>query len=109
EWVRAAVSSNLPFEEFARRLLTSRGGVRDDPASAYFAVSKDADDTLQRATEVFCGVRLLCAKCRAHPFENWTQDDYYGLQSFFNQVTAKPDPRLRGAGNPRLVFVNPAV
>ncbi|MGH7170025.1 MAG: DUF1549 domain-containing protein, partial [Gemmataceae bacterium] len=48
EWLRSAVARNMPLDEFARRLLTSRGGVADDPASAYYAVSKDADDSLQR-------------------------------------------------------------
>ncbi len=94
EWLRGVVASNMPLDEFARRLLTSRGGVADDPASAYFAISKDADDSLQRVTQVFCGIRMLCARCHAHPFENWTQADYYGLHSFFNQVAAKDDPRL---------------
>ena len=51
---------------------------------------------MQRSTQVFCGVRMLCAKCHAHPFENWTQDDYFGLYNFFNQVTPKNDPRQMG-------------
>ncbi|MGE3808864.1 MAG: DUF1553 domain-containing protein, partial [Gemmataceae bacterium] len=108
EWIRAAVASNQPLDEFVRELLTSKGGFEDDPASAYFAVSKDADDTLQRTTQVFNGVRMLCAKCHAHPFENWTQADYYGLQSFFNQVAAKPDPRQPGVKNARAILVNKA-
>ncbi|HTU18952.1 MAG TPA: DUF1549 and DUF1553 domain-containing protein [Gemmataceae bacterium] len=106
EWLRSAVARNMPLDEFARRLLTSRGGVSDDPASAYYAVSKDADDSLQRATQVFCGVRMLCARCHAHPFENWTQADYYGLHSFFNQVTAKADPRLTNVPRARAMLVN---
>ena len=96
----------MPLDEFARRLLTSRGGVGDDPASAYYAVSKDADDSLQRATQVFCGVRMLCARCHAHPFENWTQADYYGLHSLFNQVAAKADPRLPDVPHARSMLVN---
>jgi hypothetical protein len=108
EWIRAAVASNMPLDEFARRLLTSRGGVADNPAAAFFAVSKDPDDTLQRATQVFCGIRMLCAKCHAHPFENWTQADYYGLHSFFNQVAAKADPRLSGVRNAKSIVVNTA-
>jgi hypothetical protein len=109
EWLRSAVASNMPLDEFARRLLTSRGGVADDPASAYYAVSKDADDSLQRATQVFCGVRMLCARCHPHPFENWTQADYYGLHSFFNQVSAKADPRLPNIPRARSMLVNKAV
>lgn len=108
EWVRSAVASNMPLDQFARRLLTGRGGLDDDPTAAYFAVSKDADDTIQRATQVFCGVRMLCAKCHPHPFENWTQADYYGLHSFFNQVSLKVDPRRATVPNASSVIVNKA-
>lgn len=106
EWLRAAVGRNLPLDQFAREILTARGSFLDNPAAAYFAASKDTDDTLQRATQVFCGVRMLCARCHPHPFENWTQADYYGLHSFFNQVSTKPDPRLLGVVNAKTVLVN---
>lgn len=46
---------NMPLDRFARELLTARGGYWDNAASAYFTVSKDTDDTIQRATQVFCG------------------------------------------------------
>jgi hypothetical protein len=105
EWIRSAVASNMPLDEFARRLLTSRGGARDDPASAYFAISRDSNESLERVAQVFCGVRMLCARCHSHPMENWTQEDYYGLQSFFNQVAAKPDPRLVGVPNARSIVL----
>jgi hypothetical protein len=106
EWIRTAVASNMPLDEFARRVLSGRGGIQDDPTTAFYAVSKDADETLQRATQVFCGVRMLCAKCHPHPFENWTQVDYYGLHSFFNQGGVKADPRLAGIPNAKMVTVN---
>ena len=106
EWIRVAVASNMPLDEFARSILTGRGSFNDDPTGAYFVVSKDTDDTLQRATQVFCGVRMLCAKCHPHPFENWTQADYYGLHSFFNQITTKNDPRLAGVKNAKILLVN---
>jgi hypothetical protein len=106
EWIRGAVASNLPLDEFARRLLTAKGSFRDDPASAYFMISVDANDTLQRATQVFCGVRMLCAKRHNHPFENWTQADYYGLAGFFNQVTTKQDPLRATNGKAKLVALD---
>lgn len=108
EWIRAAVAENMPLDRFARELLMARGGSAEHPAAAYYVVSKDTDDTIQRLTQVFCGVRMLCAKCHAHPFENWTQDDYYGLHSFFNQVATKPDPRLPGVKDAKAVVVNRA-
>src|SRR5437764_11102980 len=100
------MASNMPLDEFTRRLLTSKGGLRDDPAAAFFLVSADPNDTLQRVTQVFCGVKMLCAKCHNHPFENWTQADYYGLASFFNQVGAKQDPLLPEEAKAKVVLVN---
>ena len=106
EFIRGAISANTPLDEFARKLLTAKGGITDDPASVYFAISKDTNDTLERVTQVFCGVRMLCARCHTHPMENWTQADYYGLASFFNQVTARADTRFPTAPNTKLVSVN---
>lgn len=105
EWIRSAVAANLPMDEFARRLLTGRGGFSDDPASAYLSISKDTNDTVERVAQVFCGVRMLCARCHPHPLENWTQADYFGMHSFFNQVVPKVDPRLPNIQNSRAVIL----
>jgi hypothetical protein len=106
EFIRSAVAENMPLDEFVRRILTAKGGAADDPASVYFAISKDTNDTLERVTQVFCGVRMLCARCHTHPMENWTQGDYYGLASFFNQVTTRADARLPGVQNAKIVQLN---
>ena len=92
--LRGAVAANMPLDEFARHLLTSRGGTADDPATGLPGRSVKTPMTpCSERRRCFCGVRMLCARCHAHPFENWTQADYYGLHSFFNQLGAKADPR----------------
>ncbi len=106
EFIRGAIAANTPMDEFARKILTAKGGIHDDPASVYFAISKDTNDTVERVTQVFCGVRMLCARCHAHPMENWTQADYYGLASFFNQVTVRNDGRFPNARNTKLISIN---
>lgn len=88
-WIRKAVADNLPLDAMVRELLTSEGDYRTSPASAYFLISENTEVTVERATQTFCGVRMLCAKCHNHPFENWNQADYFGLLSFFNQVAVK--------------------
>jgi hypothetical protein len=108
EFIRSAVASNMPLDEFARRILTARGGAVDDPASVYFGSSKDTNDTVERSTQVFIGVRMLCARCHAHPMENWTQADYYGLASFFNQVSVRTDSRYPNVPNAKLIQINRA-
>ncbi len=106
EFIRGAIASNMPMNEFARKILTARGGSSDDPAAAYFASSKDLNDTVERVTQVFCGVRMLCARCHSHPMENWTQGDYYGIASFFSQVSVRNDPRFPTVPNTKLVQLN---
>jgi hypothetical protein len=106
EFIRGAVAENLPLDEFARKLLTARGGSQDDPASVYLSISKDANDTVERVTQVFCGVRMLCARCHSHPLENWTQGDYYGLESFFTQISTRQDSRFPNVPNAKVVKVN---
>lgn len=106
EWIRAAVAGNMPLDQFARELLVASGPVTDSPAAGYLAISKDVNDSVERVTQVFCGVRMLCARCHSHPLENWTQADYYGVASFFNQVTTKNDPRQPNVPNSRVVLVN---
>jgi hypothetical protein len=97
EFIRGAVAENMPMDRFARRLLTAKGGAVDDPASVYLSTSKDTNDTVERVTQVFCGVRMLCARCHAHPMENWSQAEYYGLAGFFTQVSLRADARQRNS------------
>ncbi|MBI3863494.1 MAG: DUF1549 domain-containing protein, partial [Planctomycetia bacterium] len=106
EFLRSAIAENMPLDEFARRVFTARGGAIDDPASVYLAISKDTNDTVERATQVFCGVRMLCARCHPHPLENWTQADYYGLASFFTQASPRQDSRFPTIPNTKLIQVN---
>jgi hypothetical protein len=106
EFIRSAIAANTPLDQFARQLLTAKGGPADDPASVYYAISKDTNDTVERVTQVFCGVRMLCARCHSHPLENWTQADYYGLASFFSQVSLKQDPRAANGVNSKAVVIN---
>lgn len=106
EYIRGAVAANTPLDEFARKLLTARGGITEDPAGVYFASSKDANDTVERVTQVFCGVRMLCARCHPHPLENWTQADYYGLASFFSQLAVRQDSRYPQVPNTKVVQLN---
>jgi hypothetical protein len=92
-WLVEAFEQNMPFDQFARELLSSQGSTYDHPAANYYR----AVDTMLEATEttaqLFLGSRIQCAKCHNHPFENWTQDNYYGLNAFFNRVRRKPGLR----------------
>ena len=92
-WLREAVASNLPFDEFVRQLLTSNGSTYDNPAAAYYRVSREPDASVEQTTQLFLGTRFACNKCHDHPFERWTQDNYYSLSAYFAQVGRKKGAR----------------
>jgi hypothetical protein len=86
DWIRAAIADGKPLNEFARELLASRGSTYENPAANYYRALRDPMARAEATAQVFLGVRLQCAKCHNHPFDRWTQNDYYGLAAFFPRV-----------------------
>jgi hypothetical protein len=86
EWIHDSIAANKPYNKLVRELLTSRGSSYDDPAANYFRVTRDAKPTMEKTTQVFLGVRMVCAQCHDHPFERWTQKQYYEMSAFFSAV-----------------------
>src|SRR5690606_37050066 len=88
-WIRSAIGSGMPMNEFAREILASRGSTYASPAANYYRAMRDPIMRAESAAQVFLGVRLQCAKCHNHPFDRWTQDDYYGWANLFARVDYK--------------------
>jgi WD40 repeat protein/mono/diheme cytochrome c family protein len=95
-WIRAQVAANLPYDQFARAILTATGSNRENPASAYFKILRDPSSTMENTTQLFLAVRFNCNKCHDHPFERWTQDQYYQTSAYFAQVGLSADPESKG-------------
>ena len=88
-WVQASLRNNKPMDQFATELITSRGNTfREGPAN-FYRLHKGPENLAEAVASIFLGVRLECAKCHHHPFEKWTQDDYYGLAAYFARVGEK--------------------
>ena len=86
-------AKNRPINEFVTELLTSTGDTMMSPAANYYRVARDPLECAESTAQLFMGVRMQCAKCHNHPFERWTQDDYYGLAACFARVGhKKPAP-----------------
>ncbi len=83
------VADDRPVTEFARDLLTASGNTLHRPAANFFRVSRTPEEAAEAAAQLFLGVRVQCAKCHNHPFENITQADYYGLAAYFARVQLK--------------------
>jgi hypothetical protein len=88
-WIRGCLERNLPMDELVRELLTSEGSTFRNPAANYYRISRDPETAVETTAQLFLGVRIQCAKCHNHPFERWTQDDYYGFAAYFAQIARK--------------------
>lgn len=88
-WIRAQLERNTPMDQFVRELLTADGSAFKNPAANYYRISRDPENSVETTAQLFLGVRIQCAKCHNHPFERWTQDDYYGFAAFFSRVRQK--------------------
>jgi WD40 repeat protein/mono/diheme cytochrome c family protein len=96
KWIREQVTNNLPYDQFARTIMTASGSNRTSPAASYFKILRDPAATMENTTQLFLGVRFNCNKCHDHPFERWTQDQYYQTSAYFAQVGLKEDPESKG-------------
>lgn len=89
-WVRDSLLANKRYDQFVRELLGSTGTVIGNPPVAWYKRVKEPKEQIEDVAQLFLGVRMQCAQCHHHPFERWSQDDYYSLVAFFTQVGRKP-------------------
>lgn len=95
EWLHDEIAENRPYNEFVYDLITATGSAYSNPAASYFRVSREYTTAVENTTQLFLGVRFSCNKCHDHPFEVWTQNQYYELGAFFADVQLK-NGRLPG-------------
>jgi hypothetical protein len=88
-WIRQSFAENRPLNEFVSELLSARGSTYTHPAANYYRANRDAVTRGEATAELFLGVRLKCAQCHNHPFDRWTQDDYYGWADVMGRVDYK--------------------
>jgi hypothetical protein len=96
EWLHHHVTDNTSFDAIVRELLTANGSSFTNPPANYYRIARDPTSLAETTAQLFFGIRMQCAKCHNHPFEKWTQDDYYSLAAFFFRVKQKKDPDFPG-------------
>lgn len=89
-WLRDSLLANVRYDQIVRELLGATGTVVDNPPVAWYKRVKEPKQQLEDVAQLFLGVRMQCAQCHHHPFERWSQNDYYSLAAFFTQVGRKP-------------------
>jgi len=97
-WIREAMASDRPYDEFARDILAAVGDENKSPPTVWYKDLPTADLFVDNASQVFLGTRMQCAQCHHHPYEKWSQDDYWGLAAFYGRVGTK-QIQMPGVGN----------
>ncbi|MFP6901940.1 MAG: DUF1549 domain-containing protein, partial [Opitutales bacterium] len=92
EWIRKEVDGNTPYDEFARKILTASGSNKQNPPASYYKILRKPAETMENTTHLFLATRFNCNKCHDHPFERWTQDQYYEMAAHFAQFKLEKDP-----------------
>jgi len=104
-WIRQSLLNNKPFDKFVREVITARGSIYTNGPANYYRVHKDSSMLAEATAQLFLGVRIECAKCHHHPFEKYSQDDYYGLAAFFARTGTKNSEEFGLFGREQAVIV----
>jgi hypothetical protein len=96
-WLHRHITRNTPLDVLVRELLTAKGSTFAYAPANYYRIARDPMNLAETTTQLFFGIRMQCAKCHNHPFEKWTQDDYYSMAAFFARVKQRKDPAQGGA------------
>lgn len=89
-WVRERINENTPFDQVAYSLITAEGYPWEDGATGYYLRDAGMElDNMSNTTQLFLGTQMVCAQCHNHPFDKWTQQEYYKMAAFTYGVTTR--------------------
>ena len=86
QWIRESFEQRKPLDQFVRELIVASGSTYEVPNANYWRANRAPDVRAETTARTFLGVRLQCAKCHNHPFDRWTQDDYYDWATVFSGI-----------------------
>ncbi len=90
EWIRQSFLENKPYDQFVREIIAASGEVGQHPPVTWYRHVRQINEQVEDVAQLFLGLRIQCARCHHHPFEKWSQQDYYGMAAFFSRVGRKP-------------------
>ena len=99
-WIRGAFQQNMPYDKFVASILTAQGTYSDNPPVVWYREVRNNVHQVNDTCQLFLGTRINCANCHHHPYERWSQEDYWGVAAFFSRVGSKSE-----AANENAVFV----
>ena len=108
-WIWNRMYDNVPYDQFVREIVTASGDPQINPAVTWYRDVDSVEEQVEDTAQLFLGLRIQCARCHHHPFEKWSQDDYYGMAAFYSRVGKKVIPNGSGNMRDRRVFHNEGV
>ena len=101
-WLKESAAKDLPYREFVTELLSDTGDYKQHPAANFLLAAIDPveppHEITNRVTRLFLGIQMQCARCHDHPFEKYTQDDFWGITAYFNGIKPKARRTFDGFG-----------
>ena len=88
-WLRQQFATNRRYDEWVSELITATGNSGTNGPVNLFRAAETPEELTRTVSQAFLGVRMECAQCHHHPFEKWSQDDFYGLAGYFNGLERK--------------------
>jgi hypothetical protein len=85
-WIRQSMADGKPLDRFVRELIRAEGSSYENPPTNFWRANRSPTVRGETTARLFLGARLQCAKCHNHPFDRWTQDDYYSWAAVFARV-----------------------
>lgn len=104
-WIKNAFRQNLTFDKFVSELVQGKGSSFSNGPANYFIVNNTPQILAESTSQLFLGTRLTCAQCHHHPFEKYSQDDYYSFAAFFARTGLKGSHEFGLFGGERVVVI----
>ena len=92
-WVRDSLLANKPFDRLVREIVAASGDIGQNPPVAWYRQVNTTTSQMEDTAQLLLGQRLQCAQCHHHPYEKWSQRDYYSFAAFFSRVGRKAGSR----------------
>ncbi len=89
QFIKDAITDNTPYNEFVRDILQSTGSTYQSGPTNYYRIERQPSGRAETTAQVFLGIRLSCARCHKHPFDEWTTDDYWNFAAFTGKVNTR--------------------
>lgn len=106
-WIRESLYTNKPYNTFVREILTAQGSTFSQSPTNYYRIASSPQELTEATAQLFLGIRIQCARCHQHPFERWSQRDYYQFSAYFARVGFKAGGDYGEKSGEQILYLKP--